>query len=192
MKTKINHTIKIMLMLITVSIFSLACAQQKSEETASTTVKVQKPSMSIHEAIIGGNFEVFERHIEARTDINLIEPMGGSTPLMTAITFDKPKMVKALIEADADLSITNKDGGTALHNAAFFGKVEMVQLLLDAGADKTIKNNYGATPREIVMSDWEQMKPIYNMLTLQLQPMGFTLDLNEVEKARPVIAMMLE
>jgi len=192
MKTTINTTTKMILMLFTVSLFTLACGQNKSEQTASASQIIEKPTMGIHDAIISGNFAVLQQHIEAKSDINLVEPMGGSTPLMTAITFHKPKMVKALIDANADLSIKNNDGGTALHNAAFFGKVEMVQQLLDAGADKTVKNKYGATPREIVLSDFEQMKPIYEMLTLQLQPMGFTLNLNEVEKARPVIAMMLE
>ena len=33
---------------------------------------------------------------------------------------------------------------------------------------------------------------IYEMLIQQLQPMGFTLDLNELQKARPVVAMMLQ
>jgi hypothetical protein len=41
------------------------------------------------------------------------------------------------------------------------------------------------------MGDFAQMEPIYKMLIQQLKPMGFTLDLNELEKARPVVAMML-
>lgn len=192
MKTTLNTSLSMILMLITVSLFTLACGQNKSKETASTSVKVEQPKMNIHEAIIAGNYEAFQQHIEAKTDIDLVEPMGGSTPLMTAITFDKGKMVKALINAGADLEIQNNDGGTALHNAAFFGKVEMVQLLIDAGADKSIKNKYGATPRETVLGDFKDIKPIYDMLILQLQPMGFNLDLEQVEKARPVIAMMLE
>ena len=42
------------------------------------------------------------------------------------------------------------------------------------------------------MADFAQMKPIYEMLIQQLKPMGFELDLNELQKARPVVAMMLQ
>ena len=112
--------------------------------------------------------------------------------MMSAATFNQPKIAKALINANADLSIKNNDGGTALHTAAFFGRIEIVQLLIDANANKTVRNNYGATPREIVTSDFAAMKPIYEMLTQQLKPMGFTLDIVELQKARPVVAMMLQ
>ena len=42
------------------------------------------------------------------------------------------------------------------------------------------------------MGDFAEMKPIYEMLMQQLKPMGFTLDMDELQKARPVIAMMLQ
>lgn len=118
--------------------------------------------------------------------------MSGSTPLITAATFGKTAIAKALIEADADLSMRNNDGATALHTAAFFCRVEIVQMLIDAKADKTIKNNFGATPRESVMGPFADMKPIYEMLQHQLSPLGLQIDLSEIEKTRPVVAMMLQ
>ena len=42
------------------------------------------------------------------------------------------------------------------------------------------------------MADFDDMKPIYEMLQQQLKPFGFELDMNELEKARPVISMMLQ
>jgi ankyrin repeat protein len=196
MKTTINNNLKQVVVLFTVCIFTVSCAQNKTESPYEATVEITSevavPDMDIHSAVLSGNLEIVKQHIAAGTDLNVKEPMGGSTPLMTAITFDKPKITQALIKAGSDLSITNKDGGTALHNAAFFGKVEMVQMLIDAKADKTIKNNYGMTARDLVTADYKDMKPVYDMLILQLQPMGFTLNLDELQKARPVIAMMLE
>ena len=118
--------------------------------------------------------------------------MTGSTPLITAVTFGKTELVKALIAANADLSLKNNDGSTALHVAAFFCRIEIVQMLLDANADKSIKNNYGATPRQTVMGPFEETKPVYEMLQQQLEPFGLKIDLNEVEKSRPVVAMMLQ
>jgi hypothetical protein len=79
-----------------------------------------------------------------------------------------------------------------LHAAAFFCHVEIVQLLIDANADKTPRNNFGATARESVMGPFSEIKPFYEMLQQQLGPLGLKLDLVELEKTRPVIAMMLQ
>ncbi|WGF91666.1 ankyrin repeat domain-containing protein [Aequorivita marisscotiae] len=183
-------------LLLLILLFTSACAQTDKKTTTSINTEVKekgtKPSMDINTAVISGNLEAVKQHIEAGTDINQKEPMSGSTPLMSAATFDKPEIAKALIDAQADLSIKNNDGATALHSAAFFGRIEIVQMLLDAKADKTIKNNYGATPRESVLGNFAEMQPVYEMIIQQLKPMGFKLDLNELKKARPVVAMMLE
>tara|TARA_R110002126_G_scaffold124451_3_gene266451 strand:+ start:29888 stop:30481 length:594 start_codon:yes stop_codon:yes gene_type:complete len=191
--TSIRMTVQMLLLAL---LLTSSCAQSdkktNSVKTTETTKSVTKPSMDIHAAVLTGNLEAVKQHIEAGSDINQKEAMSGSTPLMSAATFNKTEIAKALINADADLTIKNNDGGTALHTAAFFGRIEIVQLLIDAKADKTVRNNFGATPREIVMTDFAQMKPIYEMLTQQLQPMGFTLDFDELQKARPVVAMMLQ
>lgn len=183
-----KRTIQASLLLI---FFASACAQSKKNNTTQANTTETAPKIDIHTAILKGNLDVVKQHIKAGTDINQKEAMSSSTPLMSAITFNKPAIVKALIEANANLSIKNNDGSTALHTAAFFGRIKMVQMLLDAKADKTIKNKFGATPRETVLGEFTQMKPIYEMLIQQLKPMGFVLDLNEVKKARPVVANML-
>jgi len=175
-----------------------ACAQSdknsksKSDISTNTESVVTKPEMNINTAVLSGNLEVVKQHIKAQTDINEKEAMSGSTPLISAATFGKNDIAKALIDAGADLSIKNNDGATALHTAAFFCRVEIVQMLIDAKADKTIRNNFGATPRESVMGPFVEMKPIYELLQLQLGPIGLQIDLSEIEKTRPVIAMMLQ
>ena len=191
--TSIRTTIQ---MLFLTLLLTSSCAQSdkksNSDNIAKTTKTATKPSIDIHGAVLTGNLDAVKQFIEAGTDINQKEAMSGSTPLMTAATFNKPEIAKVLINAKADLSIKNNDGGTALHTAAFFGRIEIVQSLIDAKADKTVRNNYGATARETVMADFAQMKPIYEMLIQQLKPMGFELDLSELQKARPVVAMMLQ
>ncbi|MFB0937357.1 MAG: ankyrin repeat domain-containing protein [Urechidicola sp.] len=141
---------------------------------------------------MSNNLEIIKQHIEVGTNINVKDQMTGSTPLITAVVFGKTAIVKALIEAKADLSIKNNDGATALHSAAFFCHVEIVQMLVDAKADKTIKNNFGATPRESIMGPFKTMEPIYKMLQQQLEPMGLKIDLADIEKKRPIIAIMLK
>ena len=199
MKTQKSNAVK---MLISFSFVLLllfnACGgsgdapnKQAADEPKAAS-KVEEPKMDLQAAILSDNLEIVKQHLEAGTDINVQEQMSGSTPLITAVTFGKTAIAKALIDAHADLSIKNNEGATALHVAAFFCRIEMVQMLIDAKADKTVKNNFGATPRETVMTPFAEMKPIYGMIQQQLEPLGLKLDMNEVEKNRPVIAMMLQ
>lgn len=164
----------------------------KPEHNSNVMLVTEKPKIDIQAAIISGNLEIVKQHIEAGTDINMKDPMGGSTPLITAATFGKTAIAKALIDANADLDIKNNEGSTALHAAAFFCRIEIVQMLIDAGADKSIKNNHEATARQSVTGPFAEMKPIYEMLQKQLEPIGLKLDLNDLEKTRPIIAMMLQ
>ncbi len=167
-----------------------ACAQSGSN--TKTKSAAEKPDINIQMAVLSGNLEAVKLHIEAGTDIDEKDAMSGSTPLISAATFGKIDIAKALIDAKADLTLKNNDGATALHSAAFFCRVEIVQLLIDAKADKTVKNNFDMTPRESVMVPFADMKPIYEMIKLQLEPIGLKIDLTEIEKTRPVIAMMLQ
>ena len=199
MKTlKINSANALLIISFVILLLTNACAQSdkssKSKTDASTNTEtlIAKPEMDINAAVLSGNLEVVKQHIKAQTDLNKKEAMSGSTPLITAASFGKNEIAKALIDAGADLSVKNNDGATALHTAAFFCRVEIVQMLIDANADKTIRNKYGSTPRESVMGPFAEIKPIYEMLQLQLEPIGLQIDLNEIEKTRPVIAMMLQ
>ncbi len=187
MKTQYFKTI---LTLGLVAFLFAACGQ--SDNKSKSNSGVQAPEIDLQTAVITGDVEAVKQHIEAGTDINQREQMSGSTPLISAATFNKPEIAKALIDAGADLSITNNDGSTALHSAAFFCRVEIVQMLIDANVDKSIRNNFGATARESVMGPFAQVKPIYSMMQEQLAPFGLQLDMAELEKTRPVIAMMLQ
>ena len=175
-----------------------ACGQsnEKNKEQANHTTEVKSvvvaPKTDLQTAVISDDLEAVKQHIKSGTDLNKKDPMSGSTPLITAASFGKIKIAQALIDAGADLTIKNNDGATALHTAAFFCRVEVVQSLIDAKADKTAKNNFGMTPRESVMGPFAEIKPIYEMLQQQLGPIGLQIDLTEIEKTRPVIAMMLQ
>ena len=186
---KIN-ALSVFMNLVLVAVLLPACSHKDAHKKNETSI--DKPAMNIHAAVLAGNLEVIRQHIEAGSNINEIEPMSGSTPLISAATFGKTDIAEALIEAGADLTISNNDGTTPLHSAAFFCRVEIVQLLIDVNADKTLRNNFGATPRETVMGSFTEIKPIYEMMQLQLEPLGMHLDMEELEKTRPVIGMMLQ
>jgi len=158
----------------------------------STSIFAKGPRVNLQVAIIQGNIKAVEQHIKAETDLNIKESTGGSTPLITACTFGKTEIAKALIDAGADLNIQNNDGSTALITASFFCRTEIVQYLLDAGANQTITNHVGSTAIQSVMAPFDAVKPIYEAIENGLKPLGFKLDYKHLEKTRPIIAEMLK
>lgn len=180
---------KTIIALILLALLLPACSQSSAGETKTSA---GKPATDLATAVITGDLEVVRQHIAAGTDLNKKDPMSGSTPLITAAVFDKQDIARALIDAGADLSVQNGDGSTALHSAAFFCRVEIVQMLLDADADKTVRNNFGATAQESVSGNFEEIRPMYEMMQQQLGGFGLDLDMDELKKTRPVISMMLQ
>ncbi len=181
---------KMLLNLALVLIMLPACSQSDAQSKKESSVN--PPKVDINMAVISGQLEAVKQHIAAGTDINKKDPMSGSTPLISAATFNQPEIAQALIDAGADLSIKNNDGATALHAAAFFGRVEVCKVLIAAKSDQTIRNDFGVTPKESIMGPFAEMKPIYEMMKQQLGPLGLQLDMAELEKNRPLIVGLLD
>jgi NAD(P)-dependent dehydrogenase (short-subunit alcohol dehydrogenase family) len=149
------------------------------------------PGVGIHEAVIAGDLEAVRQHIASGSDLNEREPMGGSSPLMSAATFGQTEAAVALIDAGADLDQQNNDGSTALLTAAFFCRTEIVEALLEAGADRSIPNNAGSTALDVVTVPFEALQPTYDFLGTVLAPYGLRLDYDRIRQTRPEIAEML-
>jgi len=166
--------------------------ENKTQDAGSSKSDIQALELDIHTAVINDNMEVVKQHIAAGSDLNVRDPFGGSSPLISAAVFGKTEMAKVLIDAGVDLNFQNNDGSTALHTAAFFCRPEIVKLLLEKNVDKTIKNKYGATAFENVAGSFSDIKSAYDMMGKVLGPMGLTLDYAYIEKTRPQIAEMLK
>ncbi len=160
--------------------------------TGQTATKPAPPKINIHVAVMTGNMQALKQHIAAGSNLNEKDPIGGSSPLISACLFGKPDMAKALIDAGADVNFKNNDGSTALHTAAFFCHPDIVKMLLNKGADKTIKNKYGQTAFEIVYGPFGTVKSSYDALGKMLAPMGLKLDYAYIQVTRPQIAAMLK
>lgn len=163
--------------------------EQKTETTETNTAP--QSGNSIHAAVIAGDVEAVKSIIASGADLNEKEPAGGSSPLMTACVFGKTEIAKVLIDAGADLNVTNNDGSTALHTAAFFCRTEIVKALLNKGIDTSVVNNSGATAAQSVMAPFEAVKGIYEYFAKVYEPLGLQLDLDRIEKTRPVIAEII-
>jgi ankyrin repeat protein len=168
----------------------LGCGSK--EAATGQSDKVKTPSVDLHTAIVTDNLEAVKQHIAAGSDLNIKDPFGGSSPLITASVFGKEQAAKFLVEAGADINYQNNEGSTALHTAAFFCHPEIVKLLLDNKADKAVKNKYGATALDNVSAPFNQMKDVYDMLGSALAPIGLKLDYARIEKTRPVVAELLQ
>lgn len=168
---------------------ALGEAQPTSSEAAPSAEA--SPGAGLHEAVSRGDVEAVRRQIEGGADLNVREPSGGSSPLITAATFGQTEVAEALIEAGADLDLQNNDGSTALITAAFFARTEIVEALLTAGADKSLRNNAGSTALDAVTAPFEAMRGIYDYVGAALGPYGLKLDYERIELARPGIAEML-
>ncbi len=115
----------------------------------------------------------------------------GSTPLIIAVLFGKTEAAKELINAGADLDISNNEESTPLHIAALMGRIELVKFLLDKGADKYLRNISGSTAYDLAAAPFEYDKKIYDQLSMSLAPIGLKLDYEKIKASRPIIAEML-
>ncbi|MEJ0104527.1 MAG: ankyrin repeat domain-containing protein [Bacteroidota bacterium] len=196
MKKQINNSLRTVIAIIFLAILlTMAACKEGKESTPDSPVsqtKVKAPKIDIHTAVMTGNMEALKQHIAAGSNLNEKDPLGGSSPLISASLFGKTEIAKTLIDAGADLNFQNNDGSTALITASFFGRPEIVQLLLAKGADKTIKNKYGQTAYESVSGSFADVKNTYDALGKMLEPMGLKLDYTYLEKTRPEIAAMLK
>lgn len=155
-------------------------------------VNAQAPKVDIHTAVITGDMAALRQHIAAGANLNQKDPMGGSSPLISACVFGRTDMAKMLIAAGADINFQNNDGSTPLLTAAFFCRPEIVKLLLEKGANKGIRNKYGQNACDAVSAPFANMKPVYSGIEKLLAPMGLSFDYAYIEKMRPVIAGMLK
>ncbi|RZL15948.1 MAG: ankyrin repeat domain-containing protein, partial [Pedobacter sp.] len=146
----------------------------------------------LHTAVITNNLAALKQHLAAKTNLNTKDPMGGSTPLITAALFGRTEMAKLLINAGANLNIQNNEGSTALHISSFFCRPDIVKMLLQKKANKTIKNTYGSTAYNSVSGAYVEVKPVYEMMAKMLGPLGLKLDYAYLERTRPAIAAMLK
>lgn len=176
--------------------FTIYARQANQKTTHEISVGYQTPQtvpdMGLHEAAVQGNLEVVHRHIEAGADIDIKEPTGGSSPLITAALFGQTEVAKALIDAGANVNFINNDGSTALHTAAFFCRKEIVELLLENGVDKSIKNRAGSTALASITISFEQVSGIYDYYAKTFGPLGLKLNNSHLKDMRPEIAEMLQ
>ncbi|PJZ52998.1 ankyrin repeat domain-containing protein [Leptospira adleri] len=127
------------------------------------------PNRNLFEAAALGDLEETKRLIgEFPEEINSLSKDGWSA-LHLASYFGHLEIVRFLIDAGADLSLTSKSkmsyGNSALHSAIATGRKPVVELLLEKGADANAIQNPGSiTPLHIAASRPGSLEIIHILL----------------------------
>ena len=99
-----------------------------------------------------GHLDSAEYLVKAGAPINAQSRNGlKAAPIQSAAAGRHRKIVKMLLDHNADPNIREQGGYTPLHAAAQNGDEEMIRILLYGGADLTIKSNDGKTPLDLAL-----------------------------------------
>jgi ankyrin repeat protein len=96
------------------------------------------------------------------TDPNVADG-DGATALHKAASKGHVEVLKALLDAGANINAAEEMGWTALHRAVMEDKNTAAQLLLNAGADSNVAGNLGLTPLH-----WAAIKGLHSIVTILL------------------------
>jgi len=106
---------------------------------------------SLTRAATSGDISEAQTFLDKGEDINQTDDFGW-TPLMWAVYYDQPEMVKFLIGKGANVNVQSTNWywniptkSTALIIASFYGKAPLISLLLENGAQKDVANSQGYT-----------------------------------------------
>lgn len=88
----------------------------------------------LHYAAKSGNLAQVKALIKNKADVNETEKLSGFTALYYATIKNQPEIVKALVQADANMNPVDFAGTTPLRQAVVYYKKDIARLLIDNGA----------------------------------------------------------
>jgi ankyrin repeat protein len=104
------------------------------------------PVEQLNDAISKGETEKALTVIQAGLDVNKSDKLGR-VPIFEACWTNNLVVVKALINAKADVNIKKPDGSTPIMIVPFPKEsVDLIKVLIQAGADVNAKSEHGWTP----------------------------------------------
>lgn len=134
---------------------------------ASTVVPVVTPAArvvarSLHEAVVGGDYDETARLLDQGANIEAKDPGSGASPLHYAVMKGRMKIIDLLLSRGADVNSRTRNGTTPLHTAALYARKEVAERLLEAKADVNARSQSGATALALAAAakNW----PIVEML----------------------------
>ena len=130
-------------------------AEDKSEEVSLFLAAGFSPNTKDKDGVplIGisarnGHLKTLELLLRSGAQVNTMAEDRGSTAIFDSAMGRHTNLVKALIEAGADVNIPSKGGQTALVVVVGAGDEDIVELLVKAGADPDIEDSLGVSARK--------------------------------------------
>ena len=121
----------------------------------SAVAVIPREQIALWDAVIAGNVTEAIVSIRAGAEVNALDTRAnvagpnGRRPLNYAAIRNDTAMIRALLDAGANINAANRTGFTPLHHAGEAGSKEAATLLITNGANLTLRNKYGQTPEEI-------------------------------------------
>jgi ankyrin repeat protein len=112
---------------------------------------VPQQQIALWDAVIAGNVTGAIIAIKAGADVNGLDTRAypnGRRPLNWAALRNDTAMIRALLDAAANINAANRTGFTPLHHAAEAGSKEAATLLITNAANLTLRNVHGQTPEQ--------------------------------------------
>lgn len=119
--------------------------EEKVKTITKTVTKTVTDKKAVQDAHFKGMVDAF-KFIKKLSDIDCIE---DEYPLIYAAENGDEDIVKALLQAGADVNQTDSDNNTALMQATENGHNKIVKLLIKNGADVDMENDYDETALSI-------------------------------------------
>jgi len=110
----------------------------------------------LHLAVKYGNSPALVETLLAKGARLNVKDNHGWTPLHSAASNNKYKVLLLLIRNGADVNIENKNGCTPLHFGA--SNFKITRLLIENGADVNVQTDYGNTPLHYATRDADSTK----------------------------------
>ena len=125
----------------------------QSLPAAAAVSVIPQQQIALWDAVIAGNVTEAIVSIKAGADVNgldirAVAGPNGRRPLNWAAIRNDTAMIRALLDAGANINAANLTGFTPLHHAAEAGSKEAAILLITNGANLTLRNRNGQTPEQ--------------------------------------------
>ena len=120
---------------------------------------IPQQQIALWDAVIAGNVTEAIVSIKAGADVNGLDTRrepNGRRPLNWAAIRNDTAMIRALLDAGANINSANRTGFTPLHHAAEAGSKEAAILLITNGANPSLRNRLGQTPEQIATANHHQ------------------------------------
>lgn len=142
---------------------AVLCTMLAPVASAQTILGLDEPAMR---AVKDGDYQTLRSELFKGANPNMADN-DGLTLMMYAARDEFIDMIELLVENNAYLSTTDRDGNTALHWAVIQGRYGSVESLIGLGADVNQQNRRGETP--LMVGAREGDRDILDLL-LQAEP----------------------